>query len=110
MCHFLTINENEIFAINKTLEIINEIWHSYMVKYYKTKTLINILKCYIANIKSLKKSKSTKYYKHQEKCEVLLNISICKCVDLNAYHARENIECRQLNDYFYSISVTNERC
>ena len=52
--HFLTINEKEIFAINKTLEITNEIWHSSSLPYYKTKSSINKVLRYIANVKSLK--------------------------------------------------------
>ena len=87
--HFLTINEKQIVAINKTVDIINEIWHSSSLPHYNTKTSINKLKIYFDNVKSLKKSKSTKYYntnyqKHQEKYEVLFDISICKCVELNA--------------------------
>ena len=86
--HFLTIDEIERLAINKTVDIINEIWHSSSLPHYNTKTSINKLKIYIHNVKSLKKSKSTKYYtanyqKHREKYEVLFDISICKCVDLN---------------------------
>ena len=35
--HFLTINEKQIVAINKTVDIINEIWHSSSLPHLTTK-------------------------------------------------------------------------